>query len=133
MDGDVVKKIFKTTTKPENSEKEKEDQDVSATTDVEKEAEIDSEAETESEEKHHDVTITNNQYCLVSNGKSSLPAVITCTSPLAVRYFEEGPPGLYRAAEYTQEIIASDIAKTLCGPQLVARGTRLFYNFEGCC
>ena len=47
------------------------------------------------------------------------------TEPLAVRYFEIGPEGLFRGTEFTQEIHAEDIARPLDEPRPICKGSRI--------
>ena len=147
-DSEVVKKILQSPTSPEENNKQNEKSTSSAMEENASNSESDtenekcmssameenasnSESDTENEKVAVHVDVLVGQYCLVTNGRSSLPARISSLSPLAVRYFEIGPQGLHCAGEYVQEILKEDIAKVLSDPETVLKGTRIYYKFEG--
>lgn len=75
-------------------------------------------------------SMTVGTYCLVTNGKTSIPACIVSLDPLAVRYFEDGPKGLHCPSDYTQEVFNEDISKTIQDPETVTKGSRIYYRFS---
>ena len=88
--------------------------------------------EDEEEAEGVEQTIDKNfgSFVLIKHGQSQLPACISSTEPLAVKFYDDHGKNEWTLQENSFVILDNDIFRQLEEPEWTLRGSRIYYKFK---